>query len=116
VSDAQEILDKHKKFTKERDWDKFQTPRNLVMALSAEVGELVELFMWLSDEQAESLQPHQHKAAAEEIGDVFIYLLRLSDVLGIDLIKTAQEKMKMNNEKHILGKVKSLDEIYPKKR
>lgn len=116
MNEIKEIAEGYREFVKERDWERFQTPRNLVMALSAEVGELVELFMWLDEDQASSLQAHQCQAVSEEIGDVFLYLLRLSDVLGIDLVQAAQEKMKMNRVKHTPETCKPLDKVYPKKR
>ena len=100
TDDIQRILKEHEKFTKERDWDEFQTPKNLSMALSVEVAELVEIFTWLTERQASSLKEHQLNAASEEIADIFMYLLRLSDVLGIDLIKATDQKMKKNHEKY----------------
>lgn len=59
------ILEAHKKFTLERNWDRFQTPKNLSMALSVEVAELVEIFMWLNEKQANSLKEDQLNAASE---------------------------------------------------
>lgn len=108
MNDIKRILEDHKKFTAERNWDSFQTPRNLVMALSVEASELVEIFMWLSEKQAASLDEQRLNAASEEIADIFIYLLRVADVLGIDLINATDEKMKKNNKKHALERVKSL--------
>lgn len=105
MNEIQKILESHKKFTQEREWDRFQTPKNLAMALSVEAAELVEIFTWLSEEQSTSLKEQQLNAAAEEIADIFIYLLRIADVLGVDLIKAADQKMKKNNEKHAKGKI-----------
>lgn len=103
-NDLQTILDAHKKFTHERDWDRFQTPKNLCMALSVEASELVEIFMWLTEKQADSLKGQQLQAASEELADIFIYLLRISDVLGVDLVEAAKHKMKKNCEKHTVEK------------
>ena len=82
-------LDKYKakirEFANERDWDQFHDPKNLSMALSAEIGELLDVFQWLTSEQSKNLSDNDLKLAKEELGDIMIYLIRLSDKLGIDL-------------------------------
>jgi len=104
TNDIQRIVQKHRKFTHERNWDRFQTPKNLSMAISVEAAELAEIFMWLTEKQATSLKKSQLNAASEEIADIFMYLLRIADVLGIDLIKATDEKMKKNVEKFSVEK------------
>jgi NTP pyrophosphatase (non-canonical NTP hydrolase) len=75
-----------REFVAEREWQRFQTPKNLVMALTSEAGELTEIFQWLSDEQATDVMsdPAEAEHVRDEIADVLAYLLRLCDVLGID--------------------------------
>ncbi len=102
--EIQEILKKHLKFTKERNFDQFQTPKNLCMALAVEASELLEVFMWLNEKQIKELKEDTVDAAKDELADVFIYLLRLSHVLGIDLIDAAHKKMEKNFEKHTVEK------------
>jgi dCTP diphosphatase len=92
-----EIQDKLAKFAKERDWDQFHSPKNLVMALTSEVGELNELFQWLSEKESENLDNDEVK---QEIADIFIYLLRLCDKLGIDIEEAAKEKIEINAKKY----------------
>lgn len=87
-------------FVQERDWEKFHNPKNLVMALSGEVGELSEAFQWLSTDECSKLSKQQLSDVSNEIADVFLYLLRLSDVLGIDLLSAAQEKIKINETRY----------------
>ncbi len=87
-------------FANDRDWNQFHSPKNLVMALSGEAGELAEVFQWLTEEESQNLTGKQQERAEEEIADVFLYLLRLSDKLGIDLIEAASEKLKVNEEKY----------------
>jgi len=106
----QNILETHKQFTLERNWDRFQTPKNLSMALSVEASELMEIFMWLNEKQANTLNEQQLNAASEEIADIFLYLLRLSDVLGIDLIDATHKKMDKNIEKYSVEKGRALAE------
>lgn len=104
------IVEAHKKFTKERDWDQFQNPKNLSMALSVEASELAEIFMWLTEKQSSNLSKKQLQAASEEIADIFMYLLRISDVLGVNLFKSTDEKMQKNIEKYSIEKGKFLAE------
>ena len=82
-------------FTTDRDWERFHTPKNLAMALAGEVGELLAELQWLTPEQSlevmndEELGPR----VRAEIGDVTVYLVRLADVLGIDLVAAATDKL-----------------------
>ncbi|WP_455210344.1 nucleotide pyrophosphohydrolase [Kaarinaea lacus] len=101
-----DIKHRLRKFVAERDWQQFNTPKNLSMALIAEAGELVEHFQWLTDEQSKNLDGDQLKAVSHELADIFIYLLRLADELNIDLIKATNEKMLINNKKYPAEKVK----------
>jgi NTP pyrophosphatase (non-canonical NTP hydrolase) len=80
-------------FVRERNWGQFHSAKNLVMALSAEVGELTEHFMWLTPAQSDALPPETAQAVADEIGDVFIYLLHLAERLGIDPVVAALRKL-----------------------
>jgi NTP pyrophosphatase (non-canonical NTP hydrolase) len=75
-----------REFVAEREWQRFQTPKNLVMALTGEAGELTEIFQWLTDEQSARVMGDPAKAehVRDEIADVLAYLLRLCDVLGVD--------------------------------
>ena len=91
----QALTDAIRDFSKERDWEQFHDPKSLILALVGEVGELAELFQWVSAEDALArfTEPERNRRAAEEISDVLIYLLRLADVLGIDVANAAVEKL-----------------------
>jgi dCTP diphosphatase len=106
------ISTKLKCFAKERDWDQFHTPKNLVLALNGEVGELSEIFQWLTEEEALNLTGKAQESAEEEVADVFLYLLRLSDVLGIDLIEAANKKIDINAQKYPIEKSKGSRKKY----
>lgn len=108
MSNLQRIQEMHKAFIQERDWEPFQTPKNLCMALSVEVAELVEIFTWLSDQKARALTEEQLEAASDEMADIFLYLLRIAEVLGIDLIQAADQKMVKNAKKYSIEKGKAL--------
>src|SRR3989337_1801717 len=71
-------------FIRERDWEQFHSPKNLAMALSVEVAEIVEHFQWLTEEQSQHLSPEKLAEIREEIGDVMIYLTELAEKLGVD--------------------------------
>ena len=108
----QELIEKIRAFARERDWDQFHSPKNLAMALSVEVAEVVEHLQWLSQEQSNRLDADQLDKIRAEIGDVMIYLARLSDRLGIDPIQAAHEKMLVNVEKYPVAKAKGLAAKY----
>jgi dCTP diphosphatase len=89
-------------FVDERDWSQYHAPRNLLLALVGEVGELVEPFQWRDDEQVtELLADEEGRSAVEaELADVFYYLLRLSDVLDVDLGSALVAKLEQNEHKY----------------
>ncbi|AAU90684.1 MULTISPECIES: nucleotide pyrophosphohydrolase [Methylococcus] len=97
-----EIQQRLRDFAAERHWDRFHTPKNLVMALAVESAELMEHFQWLSPEQSLDVQSDAdlRQAVAEELADVAIYLIRLADKLGIDLEIAIQDKMQRNADKY----------------
>ena len=97
MNDLKEEL---RQFVSERDWEQFHNPKNLAMALAIEAAELMEPFQWLTPEQACELSPKARAAVEDELADVFIYLVRLSDVLGVDLMTVARRKLERNRAKY----------------
>ncbi|MEA5446870.1 nucleotide pyrophosphohydrolase [Gammaproteobacteria bacterium AB-CW1] len=95
-----EIRERLASFVHERDWSQFHTPKNLVMALSGEVGELSEHFQWLSNEDSDALDLNAANQVRREVADVQIYLLLLADRLGIDLASAVTEKIDENELKY----------------
>jgi len=113
VSDSlDEIKQKARVFVAERDWDQFNSPKNLAMALIAEAGELIEHFQWLTEEQSRRMDPEQTKEVSHELADILIYLIRLADQLNVDLLKATNEKMRINEEKYPVDKVKGSAKKY----
>lgn len=96
MSELIDLRERVRKFAEDRSWEKFHTPKNLAMAVAGEAGELVAEFQWLTPEESAALTPEQLKAVEMEIADVLIYLVRLSDVLGIDAYKAALAKIEIN--------------------
>ncbi len=95
-----ELREELRRFAAEREWERFHTPKNLAMALSGEAGELIEHFQWLSAEQSASLPAPEREAVALEMADVLLYLVRMADVLGIDLADAARRKMAINARRY----------------
>ena len=102
MTDLDDLTRTVRRFAAERDWERFHSQKNLAMAVAGEAGDLVALFQWLSEpESAAYRDPHhpQRRLVEEEIADVLIYLVRLGDVLGIDLAKAAERKIVRNRER-----------------
>ena len=93
-------------FVAERDWAQFHTPKNLAMGLAIEAAELMEHFLWTADAGAAASDPSRKAQIAQEMGDVLIYLVRLSQVLDVDLVAAAADKLALNREKYPVEKVK----------
>jgi dCTP diphosphatase len=93
-------------FIRERDWEQFHSPKNLAMALSVEVAEIVEHFQWLTEEESQNLPPEKLAEIREEIGDVMIYMTELADKLGIDPVEAAKTKVAINEQKYPAALVK----------
>ncbi|MCC4773690.1 nucleotide pyrophosphohydrolase [Vibrio cyclitrophicus] len=101
-------------FAEERDWDKFHSPKNLAMALAGESGELLEHFQWLTEEQSNNLTEEQKVEVANEVADIFMYLLRFSDKTGINLLEACAKKLAINAEKYPVSKSFGVSTKYTK--
>ncbi|HEX7080800.1 MAG TPA: nucleotide pyrophosphohydrolase [Gammaproteobacteria bacterium] len=107
TGDALEVLRQRlRAFASERDWERFHSPKNLSMALAAEAAELLEEFQWLTEEQSRTLDPVKLERVRREIADVLLYLVRLADVLDVDLPAAADEKIALNARKYPAERVK----------
>jgi len=101
-----------RRFAEERDWAQFHTPKNLAASLSIEAAEVLEHFQWLTDAQSRQLTDDQRQAVGHEIADVLLYLLQLSDKLGIDPLQAAREKLAINAEKYPADKARGSSRKY----
>lgn len=103
-----------REFAVERDWEQFHLPKNLVIALLAEAGELAEPFQWLTPEEAGDIMRSPRAADVEdELADVAIYLLRLADVLGVDLHEAVERKLERNRTRFPSDKVHGRADLPP---
>jgi NTP pyrophosphatase (non-canonical NTP hydrolase) len=89
-----------REFAAERRWEQFHTPKNLAMSVAIEAAELMEHFQWLAPAQSANLPEAQRREVAHEIADVMLYLVRLADVLDIDPVAAAHEKIDLNALKY----------------
>lgn len=105
-SDLTMLRDKLRTFAEERDWEQFHTPKNLSMALMVEVAELMEHFQWLTPEQSAELPAETRQAVSEELADCLLYLVRLSDRLGVDLREASLLKLEKNALKYPADQVR----------
>jgi NTP pyrophosphatase (non-canonical NTP hydrolase) len=104
VDDLRALRDALRAFSAARDWDQFHSPKNLAMALAGESGELLEVFQWLTEAQSRAPEAQARAAAAEEMADVLLYLVRLADQLDVDLIEAARAKLALNERKYPVEK------------
>lgn len=100
------IHERLRHFARSRDWGQFHSPKNLVMALTGEVGELTEHFQWLTEEESRALSGDDLDGVREEIADVQIYLLMLSDKLDIDLLQAVEDKIAKNEQRFPVERVR----------
>lgn len=112
ASDLLVLRDELRTFADERDWNQFHTPKNLCMALMVEVAELMEHFQWLTGAQSANLQEDSKAAVADELADVLLYLIRLSDQLGVDLSEAARCKLAKNAQKYPADQVRGSAKKY----
>jgi NTP pyrophosphatase (non-canonical NTP hydrolase) len=98
MNEIQHLAVEIKKFADARDWEQFHTPKNLSMAVAGEAGELVAEFQWLTAEQSSrsNMSSEKLKDVELEIADVAIYLIRLADVLGVDISEVVRKKLAIN--------------------
>ena len=112
MSDLPDLVTRLRVFAEERDWEQFHSPKNLTMALLGEAGELIEHFQWLTEEESRNLQPDKKAAVSQEIADVLLYLVSLSDTLEIDLYQAALDKIELNYAKYPSAFVKGSAKKY----
>ena len=104
-SELEDLLQKIQAFSDERDWSQFHTAKNLILAVSAEVGELAEVVQWKTDQEAvEYLKTPEGKSKlSEEVADIAIYLLRICQQQNLNFIDIFNKKMHVNADKYPVG-------------
>lgn len=110
--DLQSLINSLREFSSQRDWDQFHSPKNLASALTVEAAELLEHFQWLTEAQSRELPADKRVAVGEEMADVLLYLLRLSDQLNIDLVDAARRKLALNAVKYPVDRSRGTSKKY----
>lgn len=108
--DLELFIQKVKAFNYERDWDQFHNPKDLLLALMSEVGELAECYRWLNEEECVHVlaNPAKKKKIEEELADIGLYLIMLSYKTDIDLLQAMKEKLEKNAMRFPLEKSKGV--------
>ena len=112
IKSLESLRDVLRDFAKDRDWDQYHTPKNLSMALIAEAAELIEHFQWVKGEQSHVLDDKTRSSVEEELADILIYLVRISDKLDIDLYAAVKRKIGINEMKYPADKVRGSAKKY----
>lgn len=99
----EEAADRARLFRDEREWGQFHNPKDLAIALSVEASELLDVFRWSGPDTSVG---ERSEKAAEELADVAIYCIFLSDALGIDLPDAIASKLDTNSVKYPVAKAK----------
>jgi dCTP diphosphatase len=98
--DLNQLILDVRQFAQDRDWERYHTPKNLCMAMSVEMAELVEHFQWATPEESQQLDAAKREAVEQEMADVLLYMIRLADVLNVDLETAIRAKMVLNAVKY----------------
>lgn len=112
INSLELLRDRLREFAKERDWDQYHTPKNLSMALIGEAAELIEHFQWVDGAQSHILTEKVRPSVEEELADILIYLVRISDKLEIDLYTAVARKIAINEMKYPAEKVRGSAKKY----
>lgn len=100
-TNIQSLKDKVLEFVQERNWDDFHNPKNLAMSIAIEAGELMEIFQWLNEEEANNIMKSDERVhLQEELADVIIYCLSMANRLDIDVSTAIEDKIKKNGLKY----------------
>ena len=100
TADLDSLRDRLRAFALARDWGQFHSPKNLACALSVEAAELLEHFQWMTEEQSRAPDETRRADIALEAADVLLYLIQLTDQLGIDLLAAADRKITLNGARY----------------
>ena len=112
--DVVQVQQTMQNFVDERDWEQFHNPKNIAMALTVEAAELLEIFQWLSAEEAQNINndPILKEKVSHELADIMLYLCRLADKTAINLQTAITEKMQLNAQKYPAALVKGSSKKY----
>ena len=108
----QSLSERLRDFAQRRDWEQFHSPKNLSMALIVEAAELVEHFQWITEHESCQLDAKKLSEIELELADIFIYLIRITDELEIDLLTAVEKKIRLNEQKYPVERVRGSHKKY----
>lgn len=100
------------RFVEEREWAQFHSPKNLAMAMIVEAAEVVEHFQWMTEDDSRQLDAATREQVGQELADTFVYLMRIAEVCGIDLIAATNAKIDLNAQKYPVEKCRGSNAKY----
>ncbi|KEY17963.1 nucleotide pyrophosphohydrolase [Kaistella antarctica] len=106
MSELKDLINKIRKFNKERDWEQFHNPKDLAIALNIETSELLELFLWKRDSDVDV------EKVKEELADIFTFALNIADKFNLDVTEIIEQKMALNAKKYPIDKAKGTSKKY----
>lgn len=106
MSDIKQLTEALLTFRNQRDWEQFHNPKDLALALSVEAGELLELFLWKADNEAD------REKVKEELADVFAYAFLMAEKYGFDVKEIVLDKISANNKKYPVEKARGTAKKY----
>lgn len=106
IETLQQLSDAVREFGRARDWHLYHTPKNLTAALAVEAAELLEPFQWLTPDESLNLPATKREAVRQEMADVLIYLVSLANLMQVDLLQAAADKLEINARKYPVEKAK----------
>ena len=110
--DVKDVAKRLSAFARERDWEQFHSPKNIAVALSVEASELLEIFQWLTEAQSKELSREAMEKVKEEAADVQLYLVRLCDLLNVDLAAAVDAKLAANARKYPVHEARGSSKKY----
>lgn len=112
--DIRKIINKLRIFSKERDWDKFHTLKNLACSINIESSELLEIFQWNELSKSEIKKKEIKKRISDEVADIMLYLIKFADIAKIDIENSCLEKIEKNKKKYPISLSKGVSTKYNK--
>lgn len=114
IIDLDQLKKRLAEFAEVREWGKFHSPKNLSMAMAGEVGELLEIFQWHTEEESRGVKydPLTKEKVSHELADIILYLTRIADQLNINLNEAVLNKLEINNNRYPIAKVKGSAKKY----
>ncbi len=112
MSDVKKIINDIKQFRDQRDWMQFHNPKDMAISLCLEAAEVLEHFQWKSLQEVQEYSKTHKDEIGEELADVAMYLLELTDNLGLDFEDIINKKLKKNNRKYPVKRTKGSHQKY----